>query len=462
MSLRARLTVLVALLVAAGIALTAWLSHRATEQELVAEVDDFLVDRVDQLESFDVVFRRFGRGGADDDVVSVPGRFGTDRFSRDDAVAQIVAADGTVVPLTDVLLPVRDADLDVFDGRKALFSTQTIEGTQYRTITAPVGRGDDVLVMVARDLGEVNGALDDLATRGAIIGLVGSALAALAAWVMASRLAAPVRRLTGAAEHVARTQDLESSIDVDSNDEVGRLAASFNTMLGALDTSRRQQQRLVMDASHELRTPLTSVRTNIDLLRRAPSIDAQTRGEMLDDVSREVDELTSLVGELVELATSAEPPTEPAAPVALDHLADTVAEVARRRHGRDIVVRTEAPATVSGHAALLQRALSNLVDNAVKFSPSDTSVDVSVVGRRVEVRDRGPGIALADRPLVFDRFFRSDAARTEPGSGLGLAIVADAVATHGGATFVDDPPDDGEGGVVVGFEVVGMDGRGLS
>ena len=174
-----------------------------------------------------------------------------------------------------------------------------------------------------------------------------------------------------------------------------------------------------MDASHELRTPLTSMRTNVDLLRRARTIGDDERLEILDDVSRELDELGSLVGELVELSTASRRPDEPIVPVDLALVAADVADRARRRHDRPVDVRTDAPATIAGRRSLLDRALWNLVDNAAKFSAEPTAIEIRVDGGVVEVRDHGPGIAASDREHVFSRFYRAVETRSAPGSGLG-------------------------------------------
>jgi len=454
MSLRTRLAISVGLLVATAIAVTGWVLHRATEQELVDEVDAFLIERAERLAPFDLIANR-GRGFG-----ALEGRggqgLGVGRFSEDDAIAQIVTVDGTVISLTETQLPVLSADLEIAAGRRgATLREAVVDGVEYRLITQPLRPGQ-AAVMVGRDLSEVNAAVTDVAQRALLLGAIGTALAALATWVMASRLSAPVNKLMMAAEHVAATQDLTASIEVRGDAEVGRLAASFNTMLGALQMSRKQQQRLVMDASHELRTPLTSLRTNVDLLRRAKSMSGADRDEIMDDVSRELDELSALVAELVELSTSSRRPDEPVGPLDLGLIAANVAQRAERRFGRTLNVTTTGPIELYGHGSLVERALWNLVDNAVKFSEAGTEIDLGVDGGRVQVRDRGPGISQADRELVFDRFYRAVETRSEPGSGLGLSIVADIVATHNGATFVDEPHDGL--GVIVGFEINGIAG----
>ena len=241
----------------------------------------------------------------------------------------------------------------------------------------------------------------------------------------------PVEQLTIAAEQIAETQELDQHIEIGRHDELGRLAASFNTMLAALGSSRAQQRRLVMDASHELRTPLTALRTNIELLQRAGTLDEAQRIELVDAAQVELAELGDLVAELVDLATDARA-EEPVQRVDIGDLVDRVVERERRRSGRSITLTRDTAATVDVRVSAIDRAVHNLLDNACKFTPSDTPIDVDVDGGVIEVRDRGVGIAADERALVFDRFYRATAARSQPGSGLGLAIVRQIAELHGG------------------------------
>jgi len=259
----------------------------------------------------------------------------------------------------------------------------------------------------------------------------------------------PIEQLTTSASYVAATKDFDHPIAVTRHDEIGTLAANFNRMLDALRTSREQQRRLVMDASHELRTPLTALRTNVDLLRRAHSYDDAQRAELLGATDVELRELTDLVSELVELATDTRS-EEVVQPVDLGEVVDRVADRQQRRAQRDIVVTKEEPALVDGRAGLLDRAVSNLLDNALKFSPPTAPVEIVVRGSTIEVLDRGEGIAAEDLPHVFDRFYRSPTARTLPGSGLGLAIVEQIAELHGGRVAL--AARDG-GGIVARFEL---------
>jgi two-component system sensor histidine kinase MprB len=283
----------------------------------------------------------------------------------------------------------------------------------------------------------------------ALVSVGGIGVAAGLGLVVARSAVGPIGRLTKAAEHVAETQEFEAHIEIDRDDEIGRLASSFNSMLAALEESRLQQQRLVHDAGHELRTPLTALRTNIELLAKADELPAGQRRDLLDDVTFELKELSNLVTEVVDLATDAATTDEALVTLRLDELVERVVVRARRRTGREIVADLESW-RVEGRRVMLERAVANLIDNAVKWSPSDTAVEVSLVEGRLEVWDHGSGIAASDRPRIFDRFFRSDTARGTPGSGLGLSIVKRVAEDHGGSVHVGE--SDG-GGAVVGFSL---------
>jgi two-component system, OmpR family, sensor histidine kinase MprB len=290
-----------------------------------------------------------------------------------------------------------------------------------------------------------------------VVALAGTMLAGLVAWAVVRRATRPIVRLTGAAEHVAATQDLTVALPVHGTgrDEVGRLAASFDTMLNALAASKEQQKRLVLDASHELRTPLTAVRANIDFLERADRLDAEQRRHVLSETKLELAELTDLVGELVEMATDVRT-DEPVVDIELGDLVSSVADRYRRRSGRVISATVKRPGVVAARRSMLERAVSNLVDNALKFSPPDTAVELVVNGTRIAVLDRGVGLASADRDRIFDRFYRADATRTMPGSGLGLSIVKQIVDIHGGTVQVDERDD---GGAVATIVLPAPDGR---
>jgi two-component system sensor histidine kinase MprB len=331
------------------------------------------------------------------------------------------------------------------------YSDVDIAGSPWRVVT--VGLPGGGAVQVATDVTGTDEVLEGLRNRLLVLGLLGTSAAAGIGWLVARQTIGPVERLTAAAEHVAATHDLRAAIPVDRTDEVGRLAVSFNEMLDALGQSQAQQQRLVQDASHELRTPLTSLRTNAEVLQQADRLAPEDRAKLLGDVTDELQELTDLVSELVLLAQSPDATGEPDGDVELTGLVAAVAERARRRTGRRIEVRAPiGPVVVRGRTGQLERALANLVGNADKFSPAGAPIELEVGlgpdGVRCTVRDRGPGIDPADRPHVFERFYRSEAARSAPGSGLGLSIVDQIVRAHDGTVEVGDAPG---GGAAVSF-----------
>jgi two-component system sensor histidine kinase MprB len=432
-SLRTRLTAIVAVIVAVAVVGGAYAAQLSAKNALRDETDKFLRERASG-----IVQRPPGETGDFGGAPTHDNDGDNHRPSFEfDAVQQIIDRQGNV---TDSLpgqpsLPVGAEDRAIASGHSASrYRDITLGSDRYRMITVSLRNGG--AVQIAREVSETHDVLDVLRNRLVLIALAGIALAALAAWLVMRRATRPIEQLTATAEHIAATQDLATPIPVRGTDEVGRLAASFNTMLIALDTSREQQQRLVVDASHELRTPLTAVRTNIDFLGRATTLDAEERGQLIAETRLELDELTTLVGEMVELATDVRS-EEPVVPVHLGEVANDVAARFRRRTGKAVVVDADDAGIVDGRHAMIDRAVSNLVDNALKFGPDGETVTVSVHGRVVEVADRGPGIDPDDRDRVFDRFYRATSARTRPGSGLGLSIVAQIATLHGGTVTVD-------------------------
>ncbi len=304
----------------------------------------------------------------------------------------------------------------------------------------PVNR-PGLALQIARPLDEVDAALDRIRVLLFLIAAVGIALAAALGLVVAKAVLAPVQRLTRTAEEVSETRDLSRRIDASGTDELSRLAATFNTMLGALEDSARAQRQLVSDASHELRTPLTSLRTNIEVLARDQAMPAADREALLRDVTEQLTEMTALIAELVELARGDQAPAEPE-DVRLDLVAaDAIERTRRNRPGVSFKPELEE-SLIRGVPATVERAVSNLLDNAAKWSPPGGEVEVTVRDGELTVRDHGPGIDEADLPFVFDRFYRAPSARGMPGSGLGLAIVRQVAEAHGG-TVVADRADGG-------------------
>ena len=334
----------------------------------------------------------------------------------------------------DATLPLNNHEIEVSIGEaKSSRRTTTIDGEPYRVVAVQAGEGS--ALVLAQPMESIQRALERLKLILLLASAAGVVLAGGAGWVVATNGLRPVRRLTAAAERVARTSELKP-IKVTGHDELARLTTSFNLMLLALDASQHRQRQLVADAGHELRTPLTSLRTNIELLGQAAEnpereLTAAQTTEIMDDVRAQLQELTTLVGDLVELARD-EPMSRDPEPL---DLADTVASALDRVRPRapDVTFDVQAESwTVFGEPPLLERAITNLLDNAAKWSPENGTVTVRLDDGVLTVRDEGPGIADSDLPHIFDRFYRSSEARTLPGSGLGLSIVRRAADRHGG------------------------------
>jgi two-component system sensor histidine kinase MprB len=372
-----------------------------------------------------------------------------------DAIVQTLDRSGDITASTGGTLPVTSGALDIATARpdrsappKEEFESITLDGESYRMITQSVEGGG--AVQVARSIEETEQVLSDLVRRFVIITIVVAFLASAVGWWVARRTTKPLRTLGEVAADVADTQDFSTRIDIDRSDEIGQLASSFAKMLAALETSREQQHRLIHDASHELRTPLTSLSANVALLERAGTLPADDRADLIAAVKAELGELNELFDELIELATDRyDDLGVPTTPVDLDDVVRVTVERWERRIDRPILIDSSS-AIVLGDEAMLERALTNLLSNADKFSPMDEPITIVAHGGSVCVQDRGPGIALDDRSRVFDRFYRSDETRSMPGSGLGLAIVAQIVERHGGECWVDEVSG---GGAEVGIRL---------
>jgi two-component system, OmpR family, sensor histidine kinase MprB len=355
-------------------------------------------------------------------------------FGAAGGIPQIVGSNGDVYQepgSRTIKLPVDGTTRRVAEGKaKPFFHDAHVSDQHVRIFTGQIASG--LALQVARPLTETDHALHRLKFWLLVVTLAGIATATGLGLAVARAALAPVRRLTRTTEHVTETRDLGSRIDARGSDELSRLAASFNTMLAALEESSEAQRQLVQDASHELRTPLTSLRTNMEVLaREGESLASEDRRQLVQDVTEQLAEMSALVAELMELARGAQHAQEPE-DVRLDLLVEGAIERARRRREGVEFATDLAPTTVHGVPASIERAVGNLLDNAIKWSPDGGTVEVSVRDGRVVVRDHGPGIADDDLPHVFDRFYRSPDARGTPGSGLGLAIVRQVAQAHGG------------------------------
>jgi two-component system sensor histidine kinase MprB len=364
---------------------------------------------------------------------------------------QLVDASGLVLrPSGQTLaLPVNAATRRLAaHGGSPVISDARVNGSNLRILALSLGRGR--VAQLAEPLAEVDRTLSHLRLILILVGFGGIALAALLGLLVAGTAVKPLRRLTDASEHIARTRDLSSRMEPVRGDELGRLAASFNAMLdalqasmGALDASVDAQRQLVADASHELRTPVTSLRTNLEILQQqGAQMDAEEQRRMLGEVVEQTEELTLLINDLIELARGEEPRPEQEE-VRLDLLVSEVVERARRRAPATTFELDLEPTIISGVAARLERAVGNLVDNAVKYGRPGSPVAVRLRRGELTVRDHGLGISSEDLPHVFDRFYRGAEARSRPGSGLGLAIVKQVAEQHGGSVWAESAPGGG-------------------
>jgi two-component system sensor histidine kinase MprB len=400
-SFRLRITLLVAAAIALTVAAASIAVWATAKHELVSQVDATLAR---QLSGPDIH----------------PGPF-----------TLFVGADGdrhgqTLIPVTNRMRRLAAS------GGAYYYADITINEQHYRELVVPAAGG---AVATVQPLDAADRALTRIKFWAFLISALGIAAGAALAAVVAGAALRPVRRLTAAAETVAATGDLSARVDVAGSDELGRLAARFNAMLAALEESVGRQRRLVADASHELRTPLTAARTNVDLVREGKIPEEEVR-HALAEASVELDSLTSLVSDLVELARGEERKLR-VEDVALDDLVSTAVERAKARAPETTFVTSLAPVQVRVDPVLVERAVSNLLDNAVKYSPAGAPIEVTVRDGEVVVADHGPGIADEDLPRVFDRFYRAAAARSKPGAGLGLAIVREAAEAHGGTATAE-------------------------
>ncbi len=370
--------------------------------------------------------------------------------AADAEFARIVLAPSGATLIARRPLPLGDAELQVAEHEsEQSVRTVTVAGERYRMVTVPAAEPGQALI-IAQSLEDQEAYLAKLAWLTLILGSIGVVAAGLAGWGVARNGLRPVRRLTASAETIARTERLDP-LPVEGHDEIARLASAFNEMLTALSASRDRQRKLVTDAGHELRTPLTSLRTNVDLLTQADhdrkTIDPQMRAELLDDIRAQIDELTTLIGDLTELARD-----EPLAPVVgevdLGEIVDlAVARVRRRAVESTFAVETDHWYVV-GEAGALERAITNLLDNAAKWGPPGGRIAVRLIAGgdglgTLTVDDQGPGIPEASRGKVFDRFWRAEESRTMPGSGLGLSIVRQVAERHSGTVAAHEAPGGG-------------------
>lgn len=466
LTLHARVTLLAAVAVGLAVAIVSVAAYITVRQQMYQNLDNSLVLRAGQASQKGVLTNLYNLQNASADALGLS-----------DIQVGVLSVEGDKwAPRNSPLPPMGDDELQVARNQNPneanLRTVGVRNGASHLRVVAVAAKycpaqytqecradPDNFLqpgaLVVAQSLGPVDQTLHNLGIVLWAFGLIGVIGAALAGNAVARSGLRPLARLTGAAEHVARTEDLKP-IPMTGTDEISRLAMAFNAMLSALAQSRDRQRRLVGDAGHELRTPLTSVRTNLDLLAQADKrggLRPEDRQQLLDDVRAQMDELTQLIGDLTELARDT-PQVRNAELIELSNLVeDAVIKVRRRAPGLEWDVQI-TPFPVWGDERLLGRAVTNLLDNAAKYSvPEGTEqrsdgqpvghVTVRLLDGVLTVTDSGPGIAEADLPHVFDRFYRSSEARSRPGSGLGLAIVKHAAEQHGGMIYARNVPGAG-------------------
>ncbi|HEV2945209.1 MAG TPA: HAMP domain-containing sensor histidine kinase [Solirubrobacteraceae bacterium] len=466
MSFRRRITLVSAAAVAIAVVLASLLTYLLTSHELHGQVDSQLTNRADSLRFVASNPSRHSRTalldlikGQDTEQAPPPGTTQQGltplgnlppRPGQVRGYQQLIDAHGHVLFRSsgNVTLPVDARTRELASAAdRHYFRDARVNGLHLRILADHIAPGR--VVQVAQQLTEVDRLLRHLRLILALLDIGGIALAALLGRLVAGAAVLPVKRLTQATEHVTRTQDLSQRIAPVSEDEIGRLASSFNAMLdalersmSALDASVHAQRQLVADASHELRTPVTSLRTNIEILQRAHDMDSDERQRLLSDVVEQIGELTLLMNDLIDLARGEEPRAD-TEDTRLDLLVSEVAERMRRHASANPFLLELAPTILPGVPARLERAVANLLDNAVKYSPPGELVEIELHGGELTVRDHGPGISAEDLAYVFDRFYRGAEARGRPGSGLGLAIVRQVAVQHGGSVAAERAPGGG-------------------
>jgi two-component system sensor histidine kinase MprB len=435
---RARLVLAATTAVVIAVVLAAVSAYVVSNNSLIGSLDDTLIQQAQALANPTSVIKN--------GCTSTPGQ-----------CIQVVPPNGDM-GTGSVVVPVTPAVLAVASGKSGGYFTEvTVHGIDARAIVYPITTPiryyqsdgqwvgvDRGALQVTAPLTGVNKELRSLALDLWVIAAVGVTLAVLLGLLVGRTALVPLNSLTEAVEELAETTDVSQRLDAGGPDELGRLRRAFNRLLAALDSSRDAQRQLVLDASHELRTPLTSLKTNMEVARRLEELAPEERSVLIGDVLTQLDELTSLVGDLSELARG-DVPALTSGIVSLDSVVADAVSVATT-HGRSRNVTFNAtlhPSLVSGSRNRLERAIGNLLDNALKWSPDGGVVEVSCLAGTVVVRDHGPGISDDDLVHIFDRFYRAPAARGRPGSGLGLAIVAQVAREEGGSVIAGHAPGGG-------------------
>jgi two-component system, OmpR family, sensor histidine kinase MprB len=440
MSLRRRIAAAAAVAVAAVAVAVALTSYLTTRSHLVGEVKNELQV---QARAFLAPHPRGGGGPGEERHENGFEAPGPPEPGGAAGLVQVVSPTGAV--LHDNGLPVTQQVLDLARrGSGSFFYDARVDGTHYKIFTA-WDAPDNHVIQVALPLTEVDAVLHSLLLPYGLLIAGGIVLAAVLGLAISRSALRPIERFVSRTERV--TSELERPARLEETDaiELRRLAASFNQTLDALERSIEAQRHLIADASHELRTPIAALRSNIQIFLEAERLPRQEREGLQQSILAELDELTQIVADVVELARGSSPELR-VEPVELDMMVrEAVDRTQRRAPGLRFELDLE-PTIVDGVPERIARAVANVIDNARKWSSADGEVGVNLRDGTLTVRDHGPGFAEKDLPHVFDRFYRADAARRLPGSGLGLSIVKQTAEAHGGSVRAANAAD---GGAVV-------------
>ncbi len=462
MTLRARIAAAAGLAVAVAVLAAAIVLYLAVRSDLRGQIDRSLTDRAQELVAapasppfgtpptgfagrspFDRE-RGLLRSSPNNSHRGFPRAVQPARFGGASGYVEFISPAGTVqVPggeSSSPLIAPNAADRAIAaSGHGHALADRTVKGTHLRVLT--IGGGSLGAVMIARPLTEVDHELSQILLILLLVGVGGIAIAALLGALVARTALAPIARFTARAETLAGSLDLSQRLGVTGRDELARLAGSFNATLDALERSVEAQRHLIADASHELRTPIASLRANIQILQDAERLAPEDREGLRQDIIDELDELTSLVSDVVELARGSrgEAAREE---VRLDEIVSEAVGRTRRRGALRFEAQLQ-PTTIRAEPERVNRAVSNLLDNARRWSPPDGLIEIDLSDGVLTVRDHGPGFEEADLPHVFERFYRAASARKLPGSGLGLAIVRQAAEAHHGYAKAENAPGGG-------------------
>jgi two-component system, OmpR family, sensor histidine kinase MprB len=450
MLLRRKISIVAAASVAIAVAIAILASYFIVRSKLIGQVDGELTTQAQNI--VDHVPGALGKGtplpgspansGGNAPYMEFVGTGARDHYVRFGGI--LLPTDAAIIAVAKGTTPSVLTTLTASDGTRlriyAFHATYSPNGglTSY-----------PIAVELARPLSQVDTVLSSLRLILALLFLVVVALAALLARMATRRVMRPLAEVTATAQLIGETEDLSRRIAVHEDDEVGQLATRFNEMLERLEISRGQldasviaQRQLVADASHELRTPVTSLRTNIEVLLSGAELEDDDRTRLLTDVVEQSEELSTLVSDLIEVARGDTAPKH-IEDIRLDRLAEDALDRARRNAPQVRFDEHLQPMTVQGNPERLIRAINNLLDNAALHASHGGRVEVTVDSTGVTVRDHGDGIAEADLPHVFDRFYRGANSRSRQGSGLGLAIVRQAAEQHGGSVSAANATDGG-------------------